>query len=257
MDSNTPQVPLPHKIQQSTDETDLQIREILLKEREVALKEQEARAKIQLDQRGIWFSSPVLIGIVSAVFGLVGTGIGAALQGYSNFQLERQKFEFSLIQKALENKERKEAAKQLLFLVDSGAIQSLNSERIRKLAANPSQLPSIVGLDPVDNDCNAGAETISSLTGGVLESKKEYQNFELKIRYSARCGTKWIAASGGISGSAIYFEHKNGEKNVALVVPIGLDNFYTYMVSADSESRGCIKFPAQKPVCTNFITIQP
>lgn len=121
-------------------------REIALKEREIALKEQETTAKIELDKRGVWFSSPLLLGIFSAIFGLLGTGIGAAFQGYSNLQLERQKFESSLMQKALEIKDRNEAAKTLLFLVDSGVIQSLDGAKIRRIAENPEQLPALTQL---------------------------------------------------------------------------------------------------------------
>lgn len=118
-------------------------KEIALKEREIALKEQETKAKIELDKRGVWFSSPLLIGVFSAIFGLLGTGIGAALQGYSSLQLERQKFESSLIQKALEVKDRNEAAKTLLFYVDSGVIQSLDGAKIRNIAENPKLLPAL------------------------------------------------------------------------------------------------------------------
>lgn len=132
--------------EQNNIDTAIREKEIAFKEREIALREQEAQAKIELDKRGIWFSSPLLIGIFSAIFGLLGTGIGAALQGYSSLQLERQKFESSLMQKALEIKDRNEAAKTLLFLVDSGVIQSLDGERIRKIAENPEQLPSLTQL---------------------------------------------------------------------------------------------------------------
>ncbi|MBE9006412.1 hypothetical protein IQ259_15410 [Fortiea sp. LEGE XX443] len=153
MDKDTALIsPLVPKISNTIDEISLKDKELNFKERELALKEQETKAKIELEKRGVWFSSPLLIGLASALFGLIGTGVGAVLQGYSNFNLERQKFEstfqlerqkleFTLIQKALEVRDRKEAAKQLLFLVDSGIIQSLDSEKIRKLAAKPDQLP--------------------------------------------------------------------------------------------------------------------
>ena len=116
----------------------------VLSERELALteKEQEKKAKIAVEGQNLWFSSPLLIGIASAVFGVIGTAIGAGLQGYSNFQLERQKFEFTLIQKALETKDTSEAAKRLQFLVKSGVIKSLDSEKINQLAEDPGRLPS-------------------------------------------------------------------------------------------------------------------
>ncbi|MEM9218277.1 MAG: SH3 domain-containing protein [Cyanobacteria bacterium P01_F01_bin.150] len=133
------------------DESDLSSREIAIKEREVAIKEYESKAKLELEKKGVLLSSPLLIAIVSTVFG---TAIGAALQGNSNlslekqkfesnFQLERQKFEFSLIQRALEEEDREEAVKQLLFLVDSGVIEGLEAGKIRSIAETPEQLPTI------------------------------------------------------------------------------------------------------------------
>ncbi|MFG6107179.1 hypothetical protein U2F10_33395 [Leptothoe sp. EHU-05/26/07-4] len=123
-------------------------RKLALAEKELALKEQELRANINQKSRDLWFTSPVLLGIASAVFGLLGTGIGAALQGHASLRLERQKFEFLLIQKSLEpsgeessSDDRKEAAKQLVFLVDSGIIQSLDAEKIKQLAEEPENLP--------------------------------------------------------------------------------------------------------------------
>jgi hypothetical protein len=138
-------------------------REILLKEREISLKELETKAQLEISHRNVWFTSPLLIGIFSALFGLIGTAVGAALQGYSNFQLEkqkfetnfqleRQKFEFSLIQKALENENKliltgsdgQEAAKRLLFLVKSGVIKTLDADAIGKLANSPNDLPTFI-----------------------------------------------------------------------------------------------------------------
>ena len=126
----------------------LEERKIALAEREFSLKEQELRANINQKTREVWFTSPVLIGIASAVFGLLGTGVGAALQGYANIRLERQKFEFLLIQTSLEpsaegdsDDDRQEAARQLIFLVDSGIIQSLDAEKITQLAEDPENLP--------------------------------------------------------------------------------------------------------------------
>lgn len=168
MSSNTSVQPTPEpSIANVTDATNLDARELALKEKELVLREQESKAKIELERRGIWFTSPLLIGLASAIFGLIGTGVGAALQGYSNFQLERQKFdtnfqlerqkfEFTLIQKALDIKDRNEAAKQLIFLVDSGVIQSLDGGRIRKLAENPSQLPISLDIKVIRRDVVQG-----------------------------------------------------------------------------------------------------
>ena len=100
--------------------------ELDLKKAELTLKEKELAEKTESERRNIWFTSPLIVTALSAIFGLLGTGIGAVLQGYWNTQLERQKFESVLIQKALEQKDREEVAKNLLFLVKIGLIQSLN-----------------------------------------------------------------------------------------------------------------------------------
>lgn len=139
---------------QSSNENALKEKELLLKAREIYLKEQETKHKLKIEQRNIWLTSPVLIAIVSTIFG---TALGAGFQGYANFQLERQKFEFSLIQKSLEVEEkwiedqndRQESAKKLLFLVNSGIIQSLNSDSIEKLARNPNDLPTFRPSEPI------------------------------------------------------------------------------------------------------------
>ena len=138
-------------------ELSLKEKELALKEREIAFKEREAEQKLQLEKRNVWLNSTLLIAIVSTIFG---GALVASLQGYWNFrlekqksefffQLERQQFEFSLIQKSLEIEDKliedqneiKESAKKLLFLVESGIIQSLNSESIEKLANNPNKIP--------------------------------------------------------------------------------------------------------------------
>ena len=131
--------------EKTASDNPLKERDFALRERELALKEKEVEAKIKLDRKGLWFTSPLLIGGITAIAGLIGTGIGAVLQGNANFKLERQKFEFALIQKALQSPNQNEAAKQLLFLINSGVIVSLDGEKIRNIAENnPSQLPVLV-----------------------------------------------------------------------------------------------------------------
>src|SRR5215469_16530067 len=85
----------------------------------------------------LWFASPLLLAIV----GLVGTGVGAVLQGFWNTKLEREKFEFSLIEKALATADKNEAAQNLKFLVDAGLINEFNSGKIASLVSNPKALP--------------------------------------------------------------------------------------------------------------------
>ncbi len=120
-------------------ENALREREFTLKEKELALKEKELEDRIKLERRGQWFTSPLIITAITAISGLIGTGIGAAFQGIANFNLERQKFEFTLIQKALDAPNQEEAKRQLTFLVNSGVIKSLDADRIRNIPA--SEIP--------------------------------------------------------------------------------------------------------------------
>src|SRR5262249_52376366 len=99
-----------------------------LKKPDLALGQKELTARSAGETKNMWFTSPLVIGALTAAFGLLGTGVGAVLQGYWNTQLERQKFESVLIQKALEQKNRDEAAKSLIFDIKAGLIQSLNAE---------------------------------------------------------------------------------------------------------------------------------
>jgi hypothetical protein len=131
--------------QTSTSNDPLKYKDINLRERELALKEKEVEAKIKLDKQGLWFTSPLFIGVITAISGLIGTGIGAVLQGNATVNLERLKFEFTLIQKALEAPSQDEAGKRLMFLVNTGVIKNLDAEKLRNIAEkNPSQLPVFV-----------------------------------------------------------------------------------------------------------------
>jgi hypothetical protein len=108
---------------------------------ELDIKREELKAKTEGERRNRLFTSPLIATVLTAILGLLAAGVGAALQGYSNTKLERSKFEFTLIQKSLEIKDRKEAARNLKFLVDAGVIQSLNGEKIANLADKPENLP--------------------------------------------------------------------------------------------------------------------
>lgn len=92
-----------------------------------------------------FFAFPLVIAIFSAVFGLLGTGLGVSLQGYWNTQLERQKFELALIQKALEPKDEQERVKNLQFLVDAGLLKTIHVPKLSDLAKMP-ELLTVVGI---------------------------------------------------------------------------------------------------------------
>jgi hypothetical protein len=115
--------------------------EIELKRKDLDLRELELRNKLASEKRNVLLASPLLIAGVSAVFALLGTGVGAALQGFWNTRLERQKFEAGLVQDALKTTDKDAAAKNLLFLVNAGLLETMDVEKIAGLARKPDQLP--------------------------------------------------------------------------------------------------------------------
>ncbi|MBW4420450.1 MAG: RICIN domain-containing protein [Myxacorys californica WJT36-NPBG1] len=140
------------------------------KETQLDLKESKAKTDAESGKERRWLSSPLILTLA----GLLGTGFGAALQGYSSFQLERQKFEFNLVQKALETKDRSEAAKQLVFLIDSGVIRSLDTERIREIVENnqlPTSLNASAKRKAVLKPSSKGTYQLVSAGGLCLDAK--------------------------------------------------------------------------------------
>ena len=70
-----------------------------------------------------WLKSQYAPIILSAIFALLGTGVGAWIQGVANRNLEKQKFEADLVLKMIEtNGDQQAAAQNLNFLVQTGLV---------------------------------------------------------------------------------------------------------------------------------------
>lgn len=142
-------------------EDSLRSAEFRLREMELKLREKELDAKIAAGgenaRRNAWLASPLLVAVGSTIFGLLGTGVGAALQGFSNTALERQKFEAGLIQKALETTDKSEAATNLLFLAGIGLISQFDTQKIVMMARDPQKLPTTT--PPVPPGVSTGPAT--------------------------------------------------------------------------------------------------
>ena len=80
----------------------------------------------------------------AGVFTFLGTVLGAGIEGFTALKLERQKYEYSLISTILADKEieKQEAANQLLFLIDIGAVRALDTQNLREQTKQPERLPS-------------------------------------------------------------------------------------------------------------------
>lgn len=115
--------------------------ELRLKEAELAFKNKELEIKREGERRTKSFVfSPLTTAIIAGVFAVLGTFIGAYLQGRNNAELERQKFETALILKAIETGNSDTAANNLLFLVRAGFIQDPKGQ-IASLVKNPENSP--------------------------------------------------------------------------------------------------------------------
>lgn len=189
-----------------------------LKIEELAIRREEARAKLAADRRNVWFASPLLLGLV----GLLGTGIGAGLQGFWNARLEKQKFEASLIEKALAAADRNEAARSLKFLVDAGLINGLNTENIRTLAETPQQLPAFFGPAIRDALISArDAKTVLQRLGFYTGTINDELDEDLRKAVADFQADRKIEIDGLIGGATLlklrealpeYFEAKISEE---------------------------------------------
>lgn len=112
-------------------------------------------------------SSPVLVTLFSALFGLLGTGLGALIQGREAAALEQRRFESALILDALKPQDEKERARRLIFLVDSGLVERLNKKGIEERAQEPEKLPRYP--DPTDEDfANIARAMPADFSGSVF-----------------------------------------------------------------------------------------
>ena len=97
-------------------------------------------------KNAIWITSGLAI---------VAATIAAIMEYGSATRLERQKFEYGLIEKALVSNEglflakgessRQEATRRLEFLINIGAIKVLDKDALRQAAENPADLPTFEG----------------------------------------------------------------------------------------------------------------
>lgn len=84
--------------------------------------------------------------VLVAVIGVLGTAVGAYLQGRLNLELERQKFESELILRGLDSADPNERANYLAFLVESDLLPSsrLDEAYVDSLRRSPESIPRVV-----------------------------------------------------------------------------------------------------------------
>ena len=121
------------------------------------------------DQNKKTNTSPLIISIITAFSGLIGTGIGATvISSFADQQLERQKFEYTLIQEALEAESQDEVLANLEFLLAMDMIQTLDEKKLEELSQKPEHLerlrnlPKGLGLQDTQPLQSTSSETIET-----------------------------------------------------------------------------------------------
>ena len=129
--------------------------DVEIKKTELAIKQAELKAKLDEASKAAPepqkpapapppskspAASPLTLAIITGIIGLIGAGVANVLQTRSSQQLERQKFESSLMLKAIETGKPEAAAKNLLFLVKVGLINDA-SGKIASLESKPEDAP--------------------------------------------------------------------------------------------------------------------
>ena len=129
-------------------------------EEELKLKRDELDAKRNESSKSVWSSPPLLV----AALGLFATILASIVQNYfqsaASRELERQRFESTLIQKALDTDSPEEAAQRLKFLASIGLITDENG-KITSFIKNPDSIP----VQPVANCITPGKARWSVKTG--------------------------------------------------------------------------------------------
>lgn len=122
--------------------------------------------------------------ILSAIFALIGTGIGALIQGRANSQLEKEKFQASLILRMLETNDQKKAASNLNFLIKAGLIQNyLLQEKLAKIITDSSAIPTLglIGNSESEQSLNIPQITESDEEITKRATKSAILRFDVKF----------------------------------------------------------------------------
>src|SRR5438067_3438319 len=143
MDDESPQPNAP-LVQPDTEQAKLDLEKWRIEE-DLKVRREELEIKRKDLPKTVW-SSPLLIAVIGVCATVVASLVQNYVQSEANRNLERQRFESTLIQKALETESSDEAAKRLSFLVNLGFITDENGK-----IANYVKKPDTIPLQPTGN----------------------------------------------------------------------------------------------------------
>jgi hypothetical protein len=151
-------------------------------EEDVKLKRDELEVKRKETSKSVW-SSPLLLGIVALFATVLASIVQNSCQTYANRELERQKFESTEVQKALETDDTLVAQRRLGRLLDLGLI---TDEKLRGSIANWRIDPASIPLDPPSEAYVGLAREAAKLSIGTGETESFNDVSELIASLPAR-----------------------------------------------------------------------
>lgn len=124
---------------QAEEDIKLKLGELEIKREDIRLRNDELRIKEKELTRSKW-SNPLMLAIVGLATTLLVSTVQSCSQAESNRNLERQRFESTLIQKTLELPTQEKSAERLKFLLQVGLIKD-ETGKIKYYVDNPTEIP--------------------------------------------------------------------------------------------------------------------
>lgn len=192
-------------------ELDKREQELNVREKELALTEKELgikQKKLEIEHKEIEINkhkssfekittwvfnlSPIAASVIVALVGLYGGILGSFYQANLNIELERQKFETTLILKAVESQDNNVKAKNLEFFVKTGLLKD-KDDKITNFTKEPEKLPYIPPEDRKTVE-PASKELFNHLIG-IYYKENSQKSKELADKIKDDMETKSVSAS--------------------------------------------------------------
>ncbi|AFZ34323.1 serine/threonine protein kinase [Stanieria cyanosphaera PCC 7437] len=110
--------------------------------------------------------------------------------------------------------------------------------------------------DPIDNNCDNDAKTITSNIGNYQLAYEQLVAYKVELRYSERCHATW-ARSEAPYRSVHYVEDRQG--NIYGQITVAKDGWNRHYADMgpgkNTEIRACAKPPTGETRCTNFVKL--
>lgn len=214
--------------------------ELRFQEQELVLRREESQAKIkeiEHKKNSIYFSITATIGV--ALFGLLGTWLGAYMQERSNIKLEEKKLQSSLFMKAIETNDTTTARNNLIFLLNARIILDPDSSIRRALKGN-IPMRSFFGLirsgePPTFSLGEAPSSDEWTIIVGVFFNKDVAECVSSKLRAQRVHNSVWKYEDKWVVSVGRYFTAKQAQDKLEAVRARGWPASYVW--SANSKTN--------------------